>query len=207
MLFLLLLLNVSFALKFFFNSNFLTQITFAVLQETPTGSNLSSAVQSGQQVLPTQSGTDYPVMTLNRKNSINSLQYSTSSGYNSQYTTPACSEDTISSQGELTSLWYFFIYFSLFLCLFLAVSDTGYNSVENYDVSSATTNNTYSTVPRNYHHSNRSNSLSHSTNLRRASTNGLPSSGSKLYLQIFRIAVMCTYLWTNWFGNSPLHDI
>jgi len=50
--------------------------------------------------LPARIPYEFGSMTLGRKNSNHSLQYSSSSGYSSQNTTPACSEDTIASHGE-----------------------------------------------------------------------------------------------------------
>ena len=47
-----------------------------------------------------QSGVNFHALTLGRNNSNNSLHYSTSSGYSSHHTTPACSEDTIASHGK-----------------------------------------------------------------------------------------------------------
>ncbi|XP_002128096.2 protein MTSS 2 [Ciona intestinalis] len=103
----------------------------------------------------------YSTMTLGRKPSNQSLQYSSSSGYSSQNTTPACSEDTIASH------------------------ETDYGGLED----SEETNNPqirnipdyerWSTLPRlrDNHHSNQPNGRSApSHNRRPASTSGYPAS-------------------------------
>lgn len=57
------------------------------------------------------SGEFLTTMTLGRKNSNNSLQYS--SGYSSQHSTPACSEDTIASHGNCAQCSFNFVYIRL----------------------------------------------------------------------------------------------
>ncbi|CAK8671933.1 unnamed protein product [Clavelina lepadiformis] len=94
---------------------------------------------------------EFSSMTLGRKNSSNSLQYSSSSGYSSQNTTPACSEDTIASHDN------------------------------DYDGDDALPHHRgrhdyekFSTLPRNYHHSNSHAHARNSQQRRPASTAGVP---------------------------------
>uniref|UniRef100_H2ZF60 Uncharacterized protein n=1 Tax=Ciona savignyi TaxID=51511 RepID=H2ZF60_CIOSA len=103
-------------------------------------------------------GNFYNTMTLGRKPSNQSLQYSSSSGYSSQNTTPACSEDTIASH------------------------DTDYGSVDDYDETNGAPLRhnhdfeRYSTLPRlreNGGHSQIRSAPSH--NRRPASTSGYPA--------------------------------
>nr|CAB3264071.1 metastasis suppressor protein 1 [Phallusia mammillata] len=89
---------------------------------------------------------EFTCMTLGRKNSNHSLQYSSSSGYSSQNTTPACSEDTIASH------------------------DTDYSSTNGDDVTGHVDYQTWSTMPRS-----RDNHHGNARNRRPASTAGVPT--------------------------------
>uniref|UniRef100_F7AS27 IMD domain-containing protein n=1 Tax=Ciona intestinalis TaxID=7719 RepID=F7AS27_CIOIN len=103
----------------------------------------------------------YSTMTLGRKPSNQSLQYSSSSGYSSQNTTPACSEDTIASH------------------------ETDYGGLEdseepnNPQIRNIPDYERWSTLPRlrDNNHSNQPNGRSApSHNRRPASTSGYPAS-------------------------------
>lgn len=96
------------ATKPFMNATFNTQpqtpdIPAPPAPPTPTSLIVTSLTTASvaQSALVNGGGTseaDYTSLSLGRKNS--NSHYSNSSGYSSQNTTPACSEDTIASHGK-----------------------------------------------------------------------------------------------------------